>query len=308
MITKKLENDVTKLEKISQKLNLIYYEYDKNQNKFVVDKAYDKGTIYQDFIKLTYELSKNCIEFFIDEHNDLVISNQDNCITHLKQRIKNITYSIKNKNKNIFILSDKQVDYAKNLPFITTTPIKVDIDLKQYDVLLFTSKKGVMHIDALTDTWKNIPSYAISTQTAKKVKDLGGKLKYTGKAKIGDEFAQEILPLLKNKKVAYLGAKHIVSDTVNILNSDESITCKHIPIYETICIEHKEKVNLPKNSVIIFSSPSTIECFFKNVHWENSFKAISIGKTTAKYFPKEIEPIIADNTTLQSCVQKALSF
>jgi uroporphyrinogen-III synthase len=294
------------LKKISNKLNLMYYEYDQKQNKFVTDKAYDKGTIYNDFIKLTYELSKNHIEFFIDEHNDLVITHKDNFISHLKQRCKNFQYMLKGKKKNIYILSDKHVEYAQNLPFISTVPLKTTMDIKQYDALIFTSKNGVTYLNNLRNDWKNIPAYAMSTQTAKKVKDLKGKLKFIGKSHTGNEFANELLPLLQGKKVAYVGAKDVVSDLINILNKN-NVTCKHIALYETVCTDYKEKVNLPKNSIIIFSSPSTINCFFKNVNWEDTFTAISIGATTAQYFPKHVTPVIAENTTLQSCVQKALS-
>jgi uroporphyrinogen-III synthase len=98
----------------------------------------------------------------------------------------------------------------------------------------------------------------------------------------------------------------VVANLVEILNTN-GVTCIHEPIYETSCVKYNEKITLPKNSIIIFSSPSTIECFFKNVIWDESFKAISIGNTTAKYFPKDIIPIISDNTSLNSCVQKALS-
>ena len=75
-------------------------------------------------------------------------------------------------------------------------------------------------------------------------------------------------------------------------------------MYNTKC---KQKINkIPeKNSIIIFSSPSTIKCFLNNFKWDSSYKAISIGKTTAKYFPDFIKPIISDNTSLASCVQKA---
>jgi uroporphyrinogen-III synthase len=47
------------------------------------------------------------------------------------------------------------------------------------------------------------------------------------------------------------------------------------------------------------------ECFLKLLSWDESFKAISIGKTTAKYFPSYITPIVSDETSLVSCVKKA---
>jgi len=292
--------DITEL---FNNLKLLYYEYDKYQNKFVKDKDCIKDLCYKEFIKL----SKNQIQFFIDENDDLVISQKDNLVEHIKQRVKNINYDIKNRNKNIFILSDKPAKYAKNIPLINTLTIVENINLDEYDALIFTSKNAVRHLNSITSKWKNIPSFAISTQTAKELKNFGSKATFIGKEKHGDKFAIELIRELINfKKVAYIGAEKIVSNLVEILNENK-INCKHIAIYKTVCVNYDEKINLPDNSIIIFSSPSTIECFFRNVNWKESFKAISIGNTTMKYFPKNIKAILSDNTTIESCVQKALN-
>lgn len=298
---------MTNLTQIFNNLNLLYYEYDKYQNKFIKDQTTSKDIAYNEFIKLTYTLSKNNIQFFIDKNSDIVISNKDNFIEHIKQMVKNINYHFVNQNKNIYILSDKYIKYAKNIPLINTIRNIDTIELDGYEAIIFTSKNGVIHLNSITKDWKNIPSYSISTQTAKEIKNLGGNLKFIGKEKHGNEFALELVEhLSKCKKVAYIGAKDIVSNLIDILK-ENNINCDHIPVYKTICVEYEQKIDLPDDSIIIFSSPSTINCFFKNVNWKDSFKAISIGKTTEKYFPKNIKPIISDNTTLQSCVQTAIN-
>ena len=212
---------------------------------------------------------------------------------------------MKNEQKNIYILSDTPVKYAKNLPLIQTKPIQKKIDFSRFDALIFTSKNGVKAIESINSEWKTLPTYTISAKTAKVVKQLGGKVAFISKEKHGNKFANELIPLLKNKKVLFLGAKKIVANLPQILN-ENNIDCTHQAIYETSCVEYKEKITLPKNSIIIFSSPSTIECFVKNVHWDNSFQAISIGNTTAKYFPPHIIPIISKTTSLSGCVQTAL--
>lgn len=295
------------LSDISKKLNLLYYEYDKYQNSFLVDNKYDNDTTYSDFIKLTYELSKRNIGYFKDEQSNIVISLSNNLFSPLKQRIKNISYAIDGYRKNIYVFGDKQVLYAKNLPMIQTTGIQPELDITQYDALIFTSKNGVKYCDSLfANKWKKIPAYAISKDTAKQIKDLKGKLAFSGKEKHGDEFAYEIIDHLKGKRVAYLGAQSIVSNMIEILHNND-IHCDHIPVYKTMCKDYNQKIKLPSCSIIIFSSPSTIECFFKNIEWDKSFTAISIGRTTAKYFPDFVNPIIADTPSLKSCVCKALS-
>lgn len=300
-------NKFQDLSKLSKKLNLLYYEYDKYQNSFLVDSRYEKETTYPDLIKLTYALSKHNIGFFKDERANVAISSSRNLFSSLKQRIKNISYDLKSLQKNIYVLSDKQVRYAKNLPMIQTIGIHSKIDITQYDALIFTSKNGVKHCDSLFSyKWKKIPAYAISKDTAKYIKELKGKLAFTGKEKHGDEFAYELLEHLKGKKIAYLGAQSIVSNLIEVLHNNH-IQCDHIPVYKTVCRDYDNKIKLPSHSIIIFSSPSTIECFLKNVEWDKSFTAISIGRTTAKYFPDFIHPIMSDTPSLKSCVCKALS-
>jgi len=287
-------------------LKLFYYEYDKSHNKFIKDKNSNKDASYNEFIRLTSELSKNEIEFFVDNNSDIIISQKDHMIERLKHKFKTFKTTLKNRKKNIYILSEKDVKHAKNLPLIKTEVACSSVELDKYDALVFTSKNGVTHLNSINNEWKNIPAYAISTQTAKQIKELGGKLAFIGTKKHGNEFAHELIDKLESKKVAYVGAKKVVSDLTNILNQN-NIACDHLGIYETICIEYDEKVDLPDDSIIIFSSPSTIKYFFKNVNWKDTFKAISIGNTTKNYFPDYVEPIVADNTTLQSCTQKALS-
>ncbi|GIU01447.1 hypothetical protein TSL6_19530 [Sulfurovum sp. TSL6] len=300
-------NKFQDLSKLSKKLNLLYYEYDKYQNSFLVDSRYEKETTYPDLIKLTYALSKHNIGFFKDERANVAISSSRNLFSSLKQRIKNISYDLKSLQKNIYVLSDKQVRYAKNLPMIQTIGIHSNIDITQYDALIFTSKNGVKHCDSLfSSEWKKIPAYAISKDTAKYIKELKGKLAFTGKEKHGDEFAYELVDHLKGKKIAYLGAQSIVSNLIEVLHNNH-IQCDHIPVYKTVCRDYDNKIKLPSHSIIIFSSPSTIECFLKNVEWDKSFTAISIGRTTAKYFPDFIHPIMSDTPSLKSCVCKALS-
>lgn len=290
---------------ILNELNLLYYEYDKSSNKLILDKICTQDEVYQEFMKITYTLTNNDIKFFIDKNKDIVLTQKDSFFARVVQKVKNIFFGIKNSQKNIFILSDKKIKYAQNFPVITTEPIIKEIDLSDYDALIFTSKSALKTLNEITQTWKNIPSYVIAPQTAKKLKWYGGKLEYVGKQKHGDEFAHELIPLLQGKKVLYIGGKKIVSNLVDILN-ENGVECHQKAIYETFCKKYEQKMKFPKNSIIIFSSPSTIECFFKNADWDESFKAISIGRTTAKYFPEHIKPIISDNTSLDACVQKAL--
>ncbi len=294
-----------KIKNILEPLNLIYYEYDQKMNLLILDKNWPADYTFTELMKITHAFSKNHINFFIDENKSIVIADSDSLFNKIKRYFRSTVSSIKNSRMNIYILSDKKVKWAKNLPVFEIQPIKQDVDFSNYDALIFTSKNAIYSLDAFDKTWKRKPAYVIAPQTAKIVRHLKGTLKFVGKEKHGDEFALEIAKKFKHQKVLYIRASKIVSDIVNILNKND-IECDELIVYQTVCRQYDEKVKLPKNSTIIFSSPSTIECFLKNISWDESFKAISIGNTTAKYFPKNITPVISDTTSLDSCVKKAI--
>lgn len=205
---------------------------------------------------------------------------------------------------NIYILSDKKVDGAKNLPVFNVDNIKPDIDISGYDALIFTSKNALYAIESQDIPWKGIPSYAIAPQTANIIKKMGGNLVFTGETNHGNEFAKELIEVLKNKKTLYIRGEKIVSNLVSILKNS-GIVCDEVIVYKTSCKELDPSQQPPNGSIIIFSAPSTIKCFLKNFKWDESYKAVAIGKTTAKYFPPEIKPVISPSTSLASCVQTA---
>ncbi len=207
---------------------------------------------------------------------------------------------------NIYLLSSKKVDGAINLPVMEIKYINQNIDYKEYDALIITSKYALTSIDSFTSTWKEKPIYVIAPQTAKVVKKLNGNLKFTGTTNNGNDFALELIEILKNKKVLYLRGEKIVSSLSDILNQSD-IKCDDIIVYESICKKYDKKQILPKHSIIIFSSPSTIKCFFKNYNWDDSFKTVAFGKTTAGYLPKDINTTIAKNSSLRNCIDIAMS-
>jgi len=210
--------------------------------------------------------------------------------------------------KNIYLLSDiKNLDFdIKSLSIFDINFLEYDIDFNSYDALIFTSKNAIYSIKD-DESWKNVPSYAISNKTAKVLKEANSNLEYIGVSGHGDEFAKELIPILENKKVLYIRAKKVVSNLHKILNKN-NILCEELVTYETKCINYSIDKKPTKNSIIIFSSPSTIECFLSNFTWDDSYLAVVIGKTTAKYLPSNINYKIAEETSIESCIKMAKSF
>lgn len=292
-----------KLKKIIDSLGLIYYEYNTKKNLLIRDKQYTNQYIDLEFFKITYYLSKYHITFNVLKDKSIELSEKKSV---LKNYLSQLLENMQNRKKSIFLLNDAKVKWAQNISLIKIVYRTKKIDLQNYDALIFTSKNAIKAINSLSKEWKKIPAYVMSEQSAKLLKDLNGKLEYISKTKHGDEFAYEIVQKLQGKKVLYLRGKELVSDLINILKTNQ-VECVDKVVYENRFNEAFQKRKIPKGSKIIFTSPSTIKYFFRAFTWDNSYTAISIGKTTAKYFPKNIKPIIADDTSFYSCVDKALS-
>lgn len=177
-------------------------------------------------------------------------------------------------------------------------------DLKKIDALVFTSKNGVIALDKLNSKWKKLPSFVIGKPTAKTVIKLGGKVSFVSKIGYGDEFAKEIAPFLKGKKVLFSRAKEVVSDVSGILRKN-GVKVREVISYRSVCKKCKHLEKPIQNSTLIFSSPSSLCCFLECFDWDESWRAVCIGKKTAMQLPKNIPWIMPKKRTIKACVKLA---
>jgi uroporphyrinogen-III synthase len=211
------------------------------------------------------------------------------------------------KLRDIFVLSDKNIKGVNNLPTFKINFLPTNIDITQYDALVFTSKNGIFSLDSFNEQWKQIPSYAISYTTAQCIEKHNGTLAYTGISGHGNKFAKELVPLLKDKKVLYIKPKVVVSKLVDTLKQ-YNIICDELISYETVCKTYSMDNKPPKNSIIVLSSPSTLNCFLDIFGWDDSYLAIAIGKTTLKFIPDYINVEVSNYTSLDACIKLAKKF
>jgi uroporphyrinogen-III synthase len=178
------------------------------------------------------------------------------------------------------------------------------IDFSACDTLMFTSKQAVLSAESINPKWKDIPCLAIGTATAKQIDDLGGKVVYQPSSFYGESLSQEIIEKFHDKKILYLRPKEISFDSKAFL-SKAHINLKEQIIYETTCVAYTPKDAPKKNAIIIFTSPSTIRCFFKNFAWDESYTAVVIGKSTKNHLPKNVCYVVANEPTIDACIDKA---
>jgi uroporphyrinogen-III synthase len=203
----------------------------------------------------------------------------------------------------IYLLNNLPFDGVKNLEVFKIEFIYSDIDLNNYDALIFTSKNAIYSLDSCNKSWQHIPSFAIAPKTASVISDYKGKVDFTGKSSHGNEFALELIPLLKNKKALYIRAKKVVSNLVDILKQN-NIDIDELITYKTVCNDNLVEV-IEDGSTIIFTAPSSVNCFFKKYQWNDSLKAIVIGNTTAKYLPENIDYKVSSKTSIEECIKLA---
>ncbi|NEW61311.1 uroporphyrinogen-III synthase [Sulfurovum sp. bin170] len=178
------------------------------------------------------------------------------------------------------------------------------IDFSRCDTLMFTSKQAVVSAESIDKRWKNYPSVAIGRATKKKIEELGGEVIYYPKEFYGKSLAEDIKEKFSDRTLLYLRPKEVSFDSKGYL-AKEGIELQEQIIYETSCQRYEESDAPLKNAIIIFTSPSTIKCFFENFSWDRSYTAILIGKATKEHLPDYCEYVVADVPLIDSCIEKA---
>lgn len=205
--------------------------------------------------------------------------------------------------KNIYLFSLTPFSGVTHINSLHVSYLAPDIDFKNYDYLIITSKQILEALKNYDESWKNLSVLAVAKPTAEAVQKSGGKILEYGSG-YGDNLADIITSYPREKRWLYLRAKAVVSDFV--------FTCKQkgynideVIVYETSCSTECLHVKVEEDATLIFTSPSSVECFLKHHNFKETQNIIVIGTTTARAIPHHISYKIADEPTMQSCIQKA---
>lgn len=211
--------------------------------------------------------------------------------------------------REIILISSKEEKYVKSLVVSEINLIDFDVDYRNIDALIFTSKYAVQSTAKNAQrinnySWQRIPSYVIGDMSAKYVKELGGIVEYVGKDSHGDGFANELLGLLKNKHPLYIHARKIVS------NINEKLIANKIKLSEVVAYENTikkldSKDMPPPNSILIFTAPSHYKAFLANFKWDGSYIAVGIGMTTFRVFDVSVNAFVSPKQTIKDCIKFA---
>ena len=173
------------------------------------------------------------------------------------------------------------------------------------DMLMFTSKQAVVSANNIDTNWINYPCLAIGKATKRKIEELGGKVLFSPQSFYAKVLAKGIQEQFSDKKLLYLRPKEVSFDSKAYLK-EQSIELEEQIIYETFCVKYLNSQKPKENAIIIFTSPSTIKCFFKNFKWDSSYMAVLIGNATQKHLPYYCDFVVSDEALIDSCIKKAL--
>ena len=212
----------------------------------------------------------------------------------------------KKQEKMIFLVSNSPCA-DERVTHMQVCEIKFEkfANLGEFDSIIITSKNAIKALEfnqICVDL--NTQIYAIGEASFNEAKNFGFKNIYLAKNSHGSKFANEILPLLKGR-VLYLKAKETISNLDKFL-LQSGVNLSVITAYENVELNLANSVKPPKNSVLIFTSPKNVRSFVANFGWDESYKAVSIGNTTAKILQEFCEPKICENQSINSAINLAL--
>ena len=206
--------------------------------------------------------------------------------------------------KPIYLFSISSHPNAISVNSLAIKFLKPSIDFSKYDYLIVTSKQTSESLKQYkTQDYIDKNALCVSVASAASFESLGGSVLDIGGG-YGDNLVDKIMSYPKSTKWLYLRAKVVASDFVEVCKNDGFNIDEKI-VYESDCSQEILDVEVEDESILVFTSPSSLNCFLKTHKISKKSKVIVIGKTTAKAVPKNTEYILSNETTIDSCMEIA---
>lgn len=203
--------------------------------------------------------------------------------------------------RSIYLISKTPYPGVIHLPVLTVQFLKPPIDFSLYDGIIVTSKQGVSALEAYECDWNRLEVICVGESTAKELKRIG-----IIHPKIAQGYGENIAHMVSgsDKRWLYLRPESIASAWPDKLRQ-EGIDLDEVVIYRTHCNDAMQRVNVEEDGVLIFTSPSSIECYLKHYTILPTHTVITIGKTTQKHLPDGVKSYLSSETSIESCVALA---
>ena len=188
-----------------------------------------------------------------------------------------------------------------HIPLLTVVFLTPDIDFDLYGGIIVTSKQAAQALKFYAPNWNGLKVVCVGESTASVMRELGAL-----DVEIANGYGMSILESLslREGKWLYLRPKMIASSWPAYTRK-LGIKLDEVTVYETTCNDTMEEIKIDQNGVLIFTSPSSIECFCKRTDILPTHDVIVIGATTQNALPLGIKSILSEETSVISCVDMA---
>ena len=199
----------------------------------------------------------------------------------------------------VYLFSTSKHSRTTNINSLSIKFFKPSFIVENYDYFIITSQQ-------ISEIFKNfnitelLPSLCVSQKSAEAYEQIGGEILSIG-CGYGDNLERIIKEYPKERRWLYLRAKVVASDFVQRCKNDGYNIDEEI-VYESFCSDEILNVKVEESATLIFTSPSSVECFLKNNTFSLEHNIIVIGKTTAKKLPKNVDYVESQLRTIESCV------
>lgn len=203
----------------------------------------------------------------------------------------------------IYLISKTPYPGVEHIPILKTRFFTPDIDFSAYDGLIVTSKQILKALKPYQNVWKELPIIAVSEVTAEFFRNAGGEVIAVAQG-YGEGVASIVLEHFATQRWLYLRPSVVATAWVEKAvqagaSIDEAI------LYGTECNDEAAGGEIASDAVLIFTSPSGVECFRALYPFLPMQTIVVIGKTTQKALPLGVDSHLSAETSIASAVEKA---
>lgn len=203
----------------------------------------------------------------------------------------------------IYLISKTPLDQAVDvihIPILSIHFLAPDIDFSLYRGVIVTSKQAAQALKSYSPDWTELNIVCVGESTANVIKELGAS-----HIEIAQGYGMSILNVLSphKGKWLYLRPKMIASSWPSRAR-ELGVEVDEVIIYETTCNDDIKELKIAQDGVLIFTSPSSIECFCKRSNILSTHDVVVIGSTTQAALPLGIKSTLSEETSVVSCIEK----
>lgn len=188
-----------------------------------------------------------------------------------------------------------------HIPVLSIVFLTPDIDFDLYEGIIVTSKQAAVALQFYTPHWDKLKVICVGESTASAMKELGAR-----HVDIADGYGVSILEVLSLHEGRWLYLRpQIIASSWPDRARELGMEIDEVTIYETTCNNDMKEIKIDESGVLIFTSPSSVNCFTKKVDILPTHDVIVIGKTTQKALPLGVKSHLSVQTSVSSCVRMA---